>query len=296
MADRRCAPDLVAFSAHADASELVRRGPLTPDHVIRTWPSYLFLTAEQARDAEACRQKVSAFASDYSRYFEQNNERVPDGTAMRQPGPRVVVVEGAGLVAFGDDKRAAVIAADMAAQTLRSMARANAIGRYEPLSSAGVFDLEYWPLELKKLGRQRRPVLGGQVGLVTGAAGAIGHGIADALLRAGCHVVLTDVSEARLAVVEQKLTERHPAERVISVAADVTRDEDVARVFRCARLEFGGVDVVVPNAGIAYVSAIADMDADQLRKVLDVNVTGTMIVLKHAAAVFTEQCPGLACV
>lgn len=292
VAERRSAPDLVAFSAHADAAELVLRGPLTPDHVIRTWPTYLYLTEEQARDAAVCRERVSSFAADYTRYFEANRRRLPGDSAMRDPRPRVVVIEGAGLVAFGDDKRAAVIAADMAEQTLRSMARANAIGRYEPLPSAGVFDIEYWPLELKKLGRVRPPVLSGQVGLVTGAAGAIGHGIADALLRAGCHVVVTDVSEERLAVVEKELAARHSAERLIAVAADVTSDGDVERVFRSARLEFGGVDVVVPNAGIAYVSTLAEMDADQLRKVLDVNVTGTMTVLKHAAAVFAEQGTG----
>lgn len=290
VVERRDAPDLVAFSSHPDAAEMVRRGPLTPDHVIRTGREYLYLDAASASDPDACREKVAAYRAEYERYFDLFSD--DDGLAMRDPEPRVVVVEGAGLLAFGEDKRAAVVAADMAEQTLRSMARASAIGRYEPLEPGGVFDIEYWPLELAKLGSRETAVLAGQVGLVTGAAGAIGHGIADALLGAGAHVVITDVDEARLEVVRAELAERYRAERIAAATADVTSDDDIARLFRLARLAFGGVDVVVPNAGIAYVSKLEEMDADRLRKVLDVNITGTMTVLKHATAVFAAQRTG----
>ena len=291
VVERRATPELVAFSRHPDAAEMVRRGPLTPDHVIRTSREYLYLDAEAVGDADACREAVAAYRADYESYFRAHAPE--DGSLeMRAAEPRVVVVEGAGLLAFGEDKRAAVIAADIAEHTLRSIARARAVGDYDPLGPEGVFDIEYWPLELAKLSAPDQAPLAGQVGLVTGAAGAIGHGIADALLGAGCHVVITDVDQARLEVVQAELAERHRAERVVAATADVTSDADVARLFEVARLSFGGVDVVVPNAGIAYVSKLADMEPDRLRKVLDVNVTGTMTVLKHAAAVFAEQRTG----
>ncbi len=289
IADWRGAPDLIAFSRDARAADLLGRGPITPDHVIRTKGTYVYLSRAEAGDPDACRGAVRRFAGDYAQYHKENGS---DGVDMIDPWPRVAVVEGAGVIAFGDDKRAAAIAADIAEHTLRSIARVSAMGEYRPVSPADLWSIEYWPLERAKLDGSAGPLLAGQIGLVTGAGGAIGHGIADALLAAGAHVVITDVSEQRLAAAMDSLSACHAPERIRQVTADITNPDDVARIYDCCRLEFGGVDIVVPNAGIAHVSTLAEMDPAALRKVMDVNVTGTLNVIKEAARVFEAQGTG----
>jgi rhamnose utilization protein RhaD (predicted bifunctional aldolase and dehydrogenase)/NAD(P)-dependent dehydrogenase (short-subunit alcohol dehydrogenase family) len=292
IAECRDGPEPAAFSLRDGAAELVRRGPLTPDHVIRTKSEYLYLTRAQAADAAQCRSAVARFTEGYARYYAAHHERIPDCPPMLDPRPRVVVVEGLGVLAFGADKRAAVIAADIAEQTLSAIARASALGSYTPLAPEHVFDMEYWPLELAKARAAPPALLAGQIALVTGAGGAIGYGIAGALLDAGAHVVLTDVSQPRLSAVQGELARAHSAERIATITADVTSLDDVARVFALCRGTFGGVDIVVPNAGIAHVARLADLQPEDLRRALDVNVIGTSNVLKLAAKVFAEQGTG----
>ena len=292
VAEWRGTGELCAFTRHPDCAEVVGRGPLTPDHVIRTKGHYLFLNRKQAADPAACREAVAAFVADYERGFAEHAHLVAGDPVMADPEPRVVLVEGVGVLAFGADKRAARVTGDIAVQTLRSIARARAVGDYRPLPPARLFEIEYWGMELAKLEGPPPAPLAGQVGVVTGAAGAIGCGIADALLAAGCHVVITDLGADRLATAEAKLLERHRRDRLVAVTADHTRVEDVERLFRTCRLEFGGVDIVVPNAGIAHVSTLAEMDIEAFRRVLDVNATGTMLVLREAARLFAEQGTG----
>lgn len=287
----RADPELAAFSMHPAAAEVATRGLLTPDHVIRTKGAYLHLSAEQAGDAELCRSAVGSFARDSVARYEAHCQRFGVEPEMADPGPRVVVVEGVGVVGFGDDARGAGIALDIAEHTLRSMARAEAVGRYQPLDAAGVSEMEYWSLEQAKVRREPKR-LAGQVGLVTGAGGAIGHGIAEALLHAGCAVVLTDLDAARLETARGKLAALDPSTRVHAVPGDVTDADDVARIFRACCLAFGGVDIVVPNAGIAHVSSLAEMDPAAFRKVVEVNLTGTLLVMKEAAKVFAAQRTG----
>jgi len=149
--------------------------------------------------------------------------------------------------------------------------------------------MEYWPLEMRKLGKAALPELAGQVALVTGAAGAIGCGIAEVLLERGACCVLTDVDAERLRVVEQRLG---AGARVHAAVADVTDEAQVEAVFAAAARAFGGVDVVVPNAGVAHVSAIERMDKQAFARVFDVNTTSTMVVLQQAARVFRAQQTG----
>jgi len=292
VASWRGAEDLVAFSRHPDAAALLAEGPLTPDHVIRTKAAYLVLREAEARDAEAVRARVAAYADAYRRYFEANRERVALPPTMLDPHPRVVVVAGAGVFAFGPDAKAAGIAGDLAEHTLRAKARAAALGSYEALPLAELFDMEYWSLEQAKLGTKRPPLLAGRIALVTGGAGAIGHGTAAELLRAGAHVLLTDIDEAGLARAAALLREAFPGAPLATAPLDVTDPASVDAAFRRCVLTFGGLDVLVPNAGIAHVSALKDMDDAAFRRVVDVNLTGTMTVLRAAARLFEQQGTG----
>jgi rhamnose utilization protein RhaD (predicted bifunctional aldolase and dehydrogenase)/NAD(P)-dependent dehydrogenase (short-subunit alcohol dehydrogenase family) len=284
--------DLIAFAGHPDCRGLLEQGPLTPNHIIRTKGSYLVLGRDEARDPDAVRRAVAAYADRYRAYFEANKGRMSFAPKMLDPHPRVVVVEGAGVFAFGADRKAADIAGDIAEHTLRSKALAAAIGTYADLSAGELFEMEYWPLEQAKLGKKQASSLAGRVALVTGAAGAIGCGIAEALLEAGAHVMLTDLDAQRLERVVAKLGSKHSESRIAHSALDVTDSASVRAAFAQCALAFGGVDVVVPNAGIAYVSKLEDMDPARFAKVVDVNLTGTMLVLKEAARVFALQRTG----
>lgn len=166
---------------------------------------------------------------------------------------------------------------------------AESIGRFQSITEAETFQMEYWSLEQAKLGKQQAPLLAGKVALVTGAGGAIGHGVSEALLGAGAHVMQTDISGDLLEHTGSLLAERFPRRSFDSCLLDVTDASQVEAAFAQCCLRFGGIDVVVPNAGIAHVSSLRDMDPERFRKVLDVNLTGTMMVLRESARVFEKQ-------
>lgn len=285
VADARTDDDLAAFGLHEDAPALCARNPITPDHVIRTKGRYLHLAREDWRRPERVRELVQGFAADYRLYYERCAARIsPDH--MHPPEPSVVVLAGLGVVALHETRKGARVAADIAERTLRVKAAAQALGDYVALTDGELAEMEYWPLELAKLGRREAPELQGQVALVTGAAGAIGAGVCEVLLERGACVLATDVDAARLETVRARL---RGGERVHTVVADLSIADEVRRLFGACAAHFGGVDCVVPNAGVAHVSSLEEMSPDAFQRVLDVNATGTMLVLKEAAAVFRAQ-------
>ncbi|MGA0060427.1 MAG: bifunctional aldolase/short-chain dehydrogenase [Planctomycetota bacterium] len=292
LVDARTAPDLVAFSRRSDAADLCATGPLTPDHVLRTKGPYLYVRREDAADADRLKAVVGRYADSYRAYFEAHRDRVARPPVMLDPSPRVAVVEGFGLCAFGEDAKAARIAADIAEHTLRGKALAASIGSYTALPDGDLFDMEYWSLEQAKLGRAKRPPLAGQVALVTGGGGAIGCGIADELLRAGAHVVLADRAEDRLDTVQRRLVAAHGSSRVAVEVVDVTDEASVERCLARTCARFGGVDIVVPNAGVAHVATLEDMDVEDFRRVVDVNLTGTLLTIRAATPVLRRQGTG----
>ena len=288
VADARTDEDLAAFGAHDDAAELCARNPITPDHVIRTKGRYLHLSREDLQRPGRVRQRVADYVRDYRRYYEQSAARVsPDH--MHRPEPVVAVLAGVGVVALHASRKSARVAADIAEHTLRVKAAAHALGDYVALTDDELAEMEYWPLEVAKLGKSSAPDLQGQVALVTGAAGAIGAGICEVLLERGACVIATDVDADRLAVVCERVS---GGEQLHGVVADVTAPDEVRKVFAECAAQFGGVDCVGPTAGVAHVSSLEEMDHVTFQRVLDVNTTGTMLVLKEAAAMFRAQQTG----
>ncbi|MBK8101030.1 MAG: bifunctional aldolase/short-chain dehydrogenase [Planctomycetes bacterium] len=290
VADARLDDDLAAFAAAPAAAELCRRGPATPDHALRTKGHYLFLRRDQALDPTAVRAAVGDYVRDYAAWHRTHAPALGN-SSMLVPTPMVAVIEGCGVVGVTPSRKASAICADIAEHTLRTIAVAEAVGRYQPLSPAELFEMEYWPLERKKLAAVQPLPLAGQVALVTGAAGAIGCGIAEVLLEQGACVFATDVDAQRLQIVRERLGKRH-GKALCTGVADLCVPEQVERLFADCVLSFGGVDCVVPNAGIAHVSSLAEMDPARFARVLEVNATGTMLVLKAAAAVFSAQQTG----
>lgn len=292
IAEWRAPADLLAFAAHEMAPDLLAQGPITPDHVIRTKGSYLYLRADDIKDRGAVDVAVNGFRDRYRQYFADCTVGREDQLKMLDPDPRVLLVEGVGLIAFGADKKAAQVAADIAEHTIRAKAKAAAMGSYADLTAEELFEMEYWSLEQAKLGKQRPPLLAGKVALITGAGGAIGHGIAEVLLEAGAQVMITDRSEARLTQATELLGANFPSWQFAAAILDVTDADSVSSAFTACTLRFGGLDVLVPNAGIAHVSKLAEMDLERFRQVVDVNLTGTLTVLREAARLFLLQRTG----
>ena len=288
VADARLDDDLAAFGARADAAALCATHPITPDHVIRTKGPYLHLSEADWSEPDRIRARVDEYAVSYRRYYEASARRISP-EHMHAPTPVVAVLAGVGVVALHASRKGARVAADIAEHTLRVKAQAQALGEFVALSDDELAEMEYWPLELSKLGSKLAPELQGQVALVTGAAGAIGVGVCEVLLERGACVLATDVDADRLEKASARLG---GGERLRTVVADVTAPADAARLFDACCVTFGGVDCVVPNAGVAHVRSIEEMEHEAFQRVLDVNATGTMLVLQQAARVFRAQGTG----
>jgi rhamnose utilization protein RhaD (predicted bifunctional aldolase and dehydrogenase)/NAD(P)-dependent dehydrogenase (short-subunit alcohol dehydrogenase family) len=292
--EHRAGDAVLAALARPDAADLTVRGPLTPDHVIRTKGPGLFLAGLPDDDAAlraALDDAVARYRAAYDDYFEANKSRARGKVTKLDTLPRVMLVPGVGILAAGRTKKDARIAADIAEHTVVAKATANDVGRYTALSDADLFDMEYWSLEQAKLGKAKEAPLAGQVALVTGAAGAIGFGICKKLVEAGAHVAVSDVDGERVRATVKDLDPKG-AGVAAAVVMDVTDEGSVAAGFAELCRVYGGLDVLVLNAGIAHVSAIADTDPAAFRRVVDVNLVGYFLVLREAIAVLKRQGTG----
>jgi len=294
-AETRSAPDLVEASLLPEARDLCSSGVLTPDHVTRTKNLWVFMEGIPEDDPalqQRVREAVSEYTVQYDRYFSAQVEAKKIERARLDPYPRVFLVAGAGIVTLGLTRKAAGIAADIAEHTLRAKLMAGTLGEYVPIPDSHIFDMEYWILQQKKLDQAPAPLLQGQIALVTGAAGAIGYGIADRLLAAGTVVVLSDIDEARLQKVHSILAQRYGEGQVESVVFDVTQYKSVEKAFIEISRRLGGLDLIVPNAGIAHVARIEELDPQKFDQVMAVNLKGTFNVIKASIPIFKRQGTG----
>ena len=281
----------VLSALQSDLLRLSAGGVVTPDHTIRTknWPLVLpHLDAGELEDfAQATREAVRAFVAHYRDYFLRHNKRTGGGKQELDPLPRVVLVPGLGAFGLGRSKRDAAIAADIAEEWIAVVGDAERIGRFESISEADMFDCEYWPLEQAKLGARKEPPLTSQIVAVTGAAGAIGAATAKAFAAAGAEVALLDVNLA--AAREQA---KAMAGSPVAIACDVTNSDSVGAAFEQIAGHFGGVDIVVSNAGAAWQGRIGEVDEDILRKSFELNFYGHQRVAQAAIKVMRAQSTG----
>ena len=267
-----------------------RAGVVTPDHVIRVKPWPLILPAPQAgRLADfkaAARKAAQKYIADYKAYFARHRRRAR-GAAMHDPAPRLVLVPGLGLFALGAGKRDAVIAADIAQAAIECIADAEAIGTFASIGQVDMFDVEYWPLELAKLGARRMLPLQGQVAVITGAGGAIGAATAKAFAAAGAEVALLDLDKK---AVQEKAAAIGDA--AIAIACDVTKAQSVTAAFAQVVAAFGGVDIAVSNAGAAWQGKIGEVDEAILRESFELNFFAHQKVAQAAVRIMRAQGTG----
>jgi rhamnose utilization protein RhaD (predicted bifunctional aldolase and dehydrogenase)/NAD(P)-dependent dehydrogenase (short-subunit alcohol dehydrogenase family) len=291
----RNTPDIVEVSLSKEAKEICSSGVLTPDHVIWTKNRAVYIESIPWSDNDLQRmvkESVENYKTEYDEYFKTQVEAKGVKREKLDPYPRIFLVAGIGLIALGLTRKAAHVVADIAEHTVRAKLRANALGEYAPISDSHVFDMEYWNLQQKKLDRSSPLPLRGQVAIITGAGGAIGFGIADRLLATGAVVVISDIDEPRLQKVRSILAARYGEDQVESIIFDVTDYESVEKAFIEISMRVGGLDIVVPNAGIAHVAKIEDLDPNKFDQVIEVNLKGTFNVIKASIPIFKRQGTG----
>ena len=285
----RSSDAILNFVNGADVKRYATAGVVTPDHTIRTknWP--LVLDAPQAtmQFAASTTAAAAAFMENYRGYFARHNARCGGVKIMLDPQPRVVLVPGLGLFGLGRSKKDARIAADLAEAAVEAITGAEAIGRFESISEADMFDCEYWSLEQAKLGAAKELALAGQIAAITGAGGAIGAATAKAFAAAGAEVALLDVNEAATRAVA-----RATGKAALALCCDVTDAASVQAGFDSVVENFGGVDIVVSNAGAAWQGRIGDVDEAILHKSFDLNFYGHQRVAQAAVRIMRAQGTG----
>ncbi len=287
----RTSPAILDFVNASQVEDMARRGVSTPDLSIRIKTGPLVLPAPDAENLGAYKsiitERVAAFAADYTTYFTTNDARDDIARVMLDPMPRLTLVPGLGLFGHGRTIKDARIAADVGEMWIEAARDAESVGRFQPVSRADLFALEYWSLEQAKLAGAKAKPFTGQVVLVTGGAGAIGAATAKAFAQLGAHVVVLDLDAAKAASAAKAA-----GNNSIGLGCDVTDADAVRAAFDVAIGHFGGVDIVVSNAGAAWEGAIATIDETLLRRSFELNFFAHQLVAQNAVRVMKQQGTG----
>lgn len=268
-------------------------GTSCPDHFLRTKIRPLIVEFDPARpDADAViaglDQALEDYRADYSRYYESCKHA--NSPKMRDPNPVIFLVPGVGMFSFAKDKATARIAGEFYVNAINVMRGASTVSEYQGLPEQEAFDIEYWLLEEAKLQRMPKPKsLAGQVAFVTGGAGGIGRATAVRLIGEGACVVLADIDPAALKSAEEDFVKAYGADSVRTVGLDVTQEDAVLAAFTEACVEFGGVDILVSNAGIASSAPVEETTLTMWNKNIDILATGYFLVSREAFRLFRRQ-------
>ena len=282
-------PAVLDFLARAEHERLAALGTSCPDHFLRTKIRPLVLDLPSAAPLEAVETRLrelhAAYRESYAAYYQRH--ATTESPAMRGADPAIVLVPGVGMFSFGATKQTARVAGEFYRNAINVMRGAEAISTYAPIPESEKFRIEYWALEEAKLARLPKPrPLAARVALVTGAGSGIGKAIAQRLAAEGACVVVADIDAANAEAVARDLGDTDVA---ISVAADVTDEAQVAAAFQAAVLAFGGVDLVVNNAGLSISRPLLETTVDDWDLQHDVMARGSFLVSREAARVMIAQ-------
>ncbi len=269
------------FVCSADCERLAAIGTSCPDHFLRTKIAPLVLDPDRLEDETWLAARVQAYRTAYAGYYERCKR--PSSPAMRDPNPVIVLVPGVGRMAFATDRTTARLASEFYGNAINVMRGAQALGQYIGLDEQEAFDIEYWLLEEAKLRRMPLPrPLVGRIALVTGGAGGIGSATAARLLSEGACVMLADRDASALEPVRASLAARFGTDVVRAAVCDVTDEAQVQAAFAACAREFGGLDILVANAGIASSAPIEETTVALWRRNHDVLAEGYFLSARAA--------------
>jgi rhamnose utilization protein RhaD (predicted bifunctional aldolase and dehydrogenase)/NAD(P)-dependent dehydrogenase (short-subunit alcohol dehydrogenase family) len=253
----------VAFSHLPNVKKITNRGPLTPDHIIRTKRTPIVFSKNSARDLEK-------YIADYKTYFNAHNQ----GEKLLDQAPRWGILPKVGTLSFGPTPKHLRIIEDITRHTKKAIFQAEKLGGWKALGKADLFEVEYWSLEQAKLAKAGKPKsMQGKVALVTGAASGIGKACVESLVAQGAAVVALDIAKSITSIFSQ--------EEVLGIQCDLTNSKQIEKAIEQAVFHFGGIDLLVSNAGtFPKSSKIADMDAKSWQKSMDINLTSHQQLLQ----------------
>ena len=289
--DRQAA--VAEFVNSRDLAALASLGTSCPDHFLRTKIRPMLVeealyTLEGKALADALEAKLAAYRADYAAYYERCKRA--DSPSMRDANPVIILLPGIGMVSIAKDKATARIAGEFYVNAINVMRDANAVDTYVGLPEQEAFDIEYWLLEEAKLQRmpKAKPLVG-KVALITGGAGGIGRAIVERQLQEGACTVLLDIDAAALDSTVAELAKQYGKDVVRGVVCDVTSEESVVAAYAKAILEFGGVDILVSNAGIASASPLEDTTLALWNRNQSILATGYFLVGREAFRLMKTQ-------
>jgi rhamnulose-1-phosphate aldolase/alcohol dehydrogenase len=287
-------PVVLEFVCSSRVKELAALGTSCPDHFLRTkiWPLVIDFAPGQESNLDqvvaTTGRQVEDFRNRYAAYYERCKHA--DSPAMRDPNPVVYLVPGVGQITFARDKSTARIAGEFYVNAINVMRGASSVSDYFGLPEQEAFDIEYWLLEEAKLKRMPKPKsLAGKVALVTGAAGGIGRATVARLLDEGACVVLADIDAESLETTLEELRTSNGKDAVRGVLLDVTDEAAVARSFAEAAAEYGGIDILVSNAGISSAAPVEATELKLWQRNMDILATGYFLVSREAFRLMKRQ-------
>jgi rhamnulose-1-phosphate aldolase/alcohol dehydrogenase len=287
------APAVLEFVNSRDLKPLAALGTSCPDHFLRTKIRPLVLPYDPAsRNLDAViaslDKTLADYRADYTAYYQRCKH--PNSPAMRDPNAVIYLVPGVGMLSFAKDKSTARIAAEFYVNAVNVMRGATSVGRYVGLSEQEAFNIEYWLLEEAKLQRMPKPKsLAGRVALVTGGAGGIGQAIAARLMGEGACVVLADIDAQSLDAAVADFGKRFGKDVVSGVHVDVTNESKVDAAFHEALLAFGGLDILVANAGIASAAPFEDTSLELWNRNISILATGYFLSARGGYRIMKDQ-------
>lgn len=274
-------PEALEFLGSRDIERLAAAGTSCPDHFLRTKIRPLVLPTPDEILGDTLAKAFEAYRADYQTYYDRHRD--PMSPPMRDANPVIVLCPRIGLFSLAKDKSSARIAAEFYLAAINVMRGAGAIGDYKGLDDRDAFNIEYWTLEEAKLQRQPAPApLEGRIALITGGGGGIGRATAERLLRDGACVVLADRDAAALEDANDSLAVQFGKDRIRQALMDVTDEGAVANGFALARREFGGLDILIANAGVASAAPIEQTTLETWRRNHSVLVEGYFLVAREA--------------
>ncbi|UXS03639.1 bifunctional rhamnulose-1-phosphate aldolase/short-chain dehydrogenase [Agrobacterium tumefaciens] len=284
---------VLEFVNSKDLKPLGALGTSCPDHFLRTKIRPLILDLDTSKpDVDALvaglDKALDEYRADYTRYYETCKHA--NSPKMRDPNPVIFLIPGVGMLSFAKDKATARIAGEFYVNAINVMRGASTVSDYQGLPEQEAFDIEYWLLEEAKLQRMPKPKsLAGRIAFITGGAGGIGRATAERLASEGACVVLADIDEGALQNTRGDFEKRFSSDAVRTVKLDVTKENAVVSAFVEASVEFGGIDILVSNAGIASSAPVEDTTLEMWNKNIDILATGYFLVSREAFRLFRRQ-------
>lgn len=275
----------------ANTGEVSQKGAACPDHLVHVKRQPLFIDWNPNEGIDALKQKIKVgvddYAFNYKKYFEENKE---PGDELRDAAPRVILIPGLGMVNTGKDATNADVSRQLYHRAIEVLGAAEALGGFNSLTAKEAYDIEYWPLELYKLKLAPAPrEFAGKVVLITGAASGIGKATAFRMAQDGAHVIVADINREGGEATAAELNKKFGFKRAIYVQTDVTSESAVQDAIRQAILTYGGLDVVVNNAGIAGGANIEDTTLEIWNRNMNILATGYFLVAREAFKTMKAQ-------